>query len=396
MTALFDLKHADRTEILIVARNAETTVAEALRSIQETSPVSILLVDNGSTDNTAERASEAAASAGLPIKIVSLTDAVPVGRARGMALQNARAEYGIWLDADDRFRPGRVATLISVLYDTNTDYAFDGCLIAPSDKADDAESLGQRRAIPRFLMSAGYESHLYERNWLPALTGAFRISTARDVGYDAELTSAEDYDHLLRGMLAGARLSFADYIGYIYCDHPGTLSRDLERSRKNSRSVLLKLPVPRVMEDMQRRGLSAGDRDLIIAGIHAQAGRWTDLLRLCRTTARKPGWSDIWQWDNELRWRFHEANALLRLENTADAMQLYRSLVVDSDRADIFNNLGVCHAQSGNREDAQIAWRRALTLKPNYADALNNLRTPDARELTVLPLRPAPIRDDYA
>lgn len=396
MTALSDHTSEEFVEVLIVASNAEQTIADAILSIRETAPVSVLVIDNGCTDKTVERAQAAAASVGLSFRAVSLAPGATVGRARQAAIDHARSEYCIWLDADDRFCKGRVESLTSVLKDPGADYAFDGCITVPRDKAHDAETAGVRHAAPAFLTTPGAECHLYGRNWLPALTGAFRAAVARTVGYDQNLTSVEDYDHLLRAMLAGARIAFSEQIGYIYCEHHDTLSRDLILSRRNSAAVLSALPIQQVHLDMKRRGLPRAESTLVVAGILAQTGAWEELLQLCRSADREEDWSDVWRWDNRLRWDFFEANALLQSGQADAALPVYQRLVANGERAETLNNTGVCYADIGRLSAAETAWRRALSIKPNYADATINLDNPGARQLTVLPLRPAPIRDDYA
>jgi glycosyltransferase involved in cell wall biosynthesis len=90
---------------MIGAYNAAPYLSEAIESVlaQDYEPVELIVVDDGSTDGTAEVAR-------------SFADATVVsqenggnGAARNRAVENASGDLYAFLDADDRFTPGKLS-----------------------------------------------------------------------------------------------------------------------------------------------------------------------------------------------------------------------------------------------------------------------------------------------
>ena len=83
---------------IIPTRNGERFLRTAIDSVmaQAWRPLEIIVVDDGSTDRTAE----IAASFGDPVRVVSHPVANPV-HARNHGMQVARGDYVRFLDSDD-------------------------------------------------------------------------------------------------------------------------------------------------------------------------------------------------------------------------------------------------------------------------------------------------------
>lgn len=68
------------------------------------------------------------------------------------------------------------------------------------------------------------------------------------------------------------------------------------------------------------------------------------------------------------------ANLLDRASRPAEALAvLERGTHYRADNPDLWNNLGIARARAGNLSDAEIAFRRALSLAPGHASAKRNL-----------------------
>lgn len=97
--------------VIIPLYNKETTVARAIRSAAEQTvePCEIIIVDDGSTDRSAEVAERtAAAYPDTLVKIIHQANA-GVSAARNRAIAEAAGEFAALLDADDRWTPGHLA-----------------------------------------------------------------------------------------------------------------------------------------------------------------------------------------------------------------------------------------------------------------------------------------------
>lgn len=105
--------------IIIPAHNADRTIGETLASIKDNdlSSAEILVIDDGSTDSTAEVASTALGLAGRVIRQPAL--GVSVARNRGVG--EATGQYVMFVDADDRLPPGSLAQFIELAAKENPD-----------------------------------------------------------------------------------------------------------------------------------------------------------------------------------------------------------------------------------------------------------------------------------
>jgi glycosyltransferase involved in cell wall biosynthesis len=90
---------------MIGAYNAAPYLGEAIESVlaQDYEPVELIVVDDGSTDGTAEVARSFA-----DVTVVSQENGGN-GAARNRAVENASGDLYAFLDADDRFTPGKLS-----------------------------------------------------------------------------------------------------------------------------------------------------------------------------------------------------------------------------------------------------------------------------------------------
>src|SRR6201987_6545220 len=99
--------------ILIPAYNAEEWIAETIQSaIAQTCPrKEIIVVDNGSSDRTAEVARRFASK---EVVIIS-TENQGAAAARNHAFQLSQGDYIQWLDADDLLAPDKIERQLAAL-----------------------------------------------------------------------------------------------------------------------------------------------------------------------------------------------------------------------------------------------------------------------------------------
>lgn len=106
------VQQAPLVSVIMPAYNAELYVLEAVRSVldQDYEPVEILLIDDGSTDNTVEWVRREAPQ----VKVVQQANA-GVAAARNTGLRCARGELICFLDADDGWLPGKLTAQVNYL-----------------------------------------------------------------------------------------------------------------------------------------------------------------------------------------------------------------------------------------------------------------------------------------
>ena len=362
--------------VVIPARNASPTIERAVRSALLQAPAAIVVVNHASTDETAVRAR--AAGGGL-VEIIDAPAAATLGAVRQMGLEAVRTEFGMWLDADDEALPGRAARLLQRLRDDESDLAFDE--IELYDGA--AGTLLKRLPIPDLLGEGRQAVRLFERNYLPGPgVPVFRAAAARALGFDPAMHGAEDFDFLMRAIVAGHRISLERHVGYRQYAYPGTLSRDRENQAAMTQTALRKHAPATVEALFRRAGFTPRSVGwgmisfLILRGDYGEALLWLD---------RVPMGS---------RRDFYAGTVLAAMGRHADALTPLRRALDDCVSPELLNNFGVVLAALDRIEEAADMFADALYHFPGYSDANANLAGSPSR-LTLLPLRDTSARSDY-
>ena len=129
--------------VIIPVHNGEAYLEKCIESIatQDYEELEILVINDGSTDATAEICSRLCMQY-ENLRVITLTDlGVSVSRNRG--LEQARGAYVMFVDADDRLRPGVLKGLYNILLETDSDMA--GCGFAVWQTAGEWECLAREK-----------------------------------------------------------------------------------------------------------------------------------------------------------------------------------------------------------------------------------------------------------
>ncbi len=386
-----------RLTILIVARDAEATIARAIRSTRWDAGGRLVLVDDHSEDRTVAHAKEAAGSL---LRVLRAPNPGGVSRARQCALDAVDTEYAAWLDADDEWLPGRADRLVSALA-RGADVVSDGIELRDGP----SQALLRTLIAPAYIRRPGGILRLFERNVLPGDTQVgFRTEAFRQAGgYDPAICGPESYDVLLRATRQGCRLAFLDETGYRMHAYPTSLSRNVERQTDMLARVLRK----HEYEDVRRLYLDAGLGDrlarwaLIIVAVsrrEPEAALWylQDVERHSESPDVVLDPDGPWPMPEGWRVDFYRGVALLMLGARDDeAVEALRRAEQQFPSAEGANNLGVAFARLGRPEEARMCYAQALERFPGYADAAVNAAMKGGRRVTAHPLRRQPARADY-
>ena len=191
----------ERTEsplvtVVIAAYNREGCVGEAIESIlaqKAAFPCEILVVDDGSTDRTAD----VARSYGHPVRVLSKENGGPAS-ARNAGVLAAESPFIAFLDSDDLMLPGRLAEQAAFLISHPDVVLTFGDIIF--DPSPDESYLSNRCGLPfergRWLIvEEPYRRLLTECNFVPNQTTMFRKNDYIKAGMmDESLRVSEDWE----------------------------------------------------------------------------------------------------------------------------------------------------------------------------------------------------------
>lgn len=211
--------------VVIPCRNGTNYLAEAVASIREQeldAEIEIIVVDDGSTDATAELARS------LGCEVISIPHA-GLSAARNRGLERAAGACVLFLDHDDRLRPGALQALLA---------AFD---------AEPAAGIVQARArdfvSPEIAEEERRKISLRPEPYHGLMSGAmlFRHAVfARVKGFDEARATAQTMDFLQQAQGAGIAMYKIDTVTVDRRLHLTNMGRTMQRQEGRDHASLLR------------------------------------------------------------------------------------------------------------------------------------------------------------
>jgi glycosyltransferase involved in cell wall biosynthesis len=254
-----------RVSVVVPAYNAGRTLGAALASVQMQTEhrLEVLVIDDASTDDTALLAAAAAAS---DPRVRTLRNAANSGPAatRNRGFAAARGAWVALLDADDAFRPERLAGLLALGDAQAADMVADNLLLQMEGSGGPAPAMIPRHLLARAsLLSASefVERNIGDRRTPRMSYGFLKPMIRRDfllanrLAYDERNRFGEDFLLYLSCLVAGARWWITPEPTYVYTIRRGSLTEvqtaaDLDRIRTAEHRLLQD---PRITADRHLR-----------------------------------------------------------------------------------------------------------------------------------------------
>lgn len=285
-----------KVSVVIPAYNTAPYLAEAIESVlqQTYQDFEILVVDDGSTDNTVQ-----VASSYVPrIKLIEKENGGPAS-ARNAGMRQAAGEYIAFLDSDDAWVQDKLAEQVELL-ERNTEI---GLVFGEALMFRQIEGERQFGKVIGYTRSPTLKSLLLG-NFIPAQTVLFRRACLERVGYmkeSAALPVAEDFEFWLRFAknysLAGINRTLAYY--RIHENNLLGSGQDIEKGLKYALAALLEFErqYPEVWAEC------AVERELLFARMHIRAGfawkqrgAWARCFSQYGAALRESCQFRVWRW----------------------------------------------------------------------------------------------------
>jgi glycosyltransferase involved in cell wall biosynthesis len=258
--------------------NRAGTIGHAVKSLaqQSLADIEIIVVDDGSTDASAE---VAAAAGGSLVRVLCHGFNRGIPAARNTGLQAARGKYIAWLDSDDLARPSRLERQAAYL-EHNPDVALVG---ASARRIDER---GRRKFGARvpFLAHEVLEPALLFRSPFQQSSIMARADVLKEFEYRSEFPVCEDLDMFIRVSREHRTANLKEVLidRRIHDGQIGRVEHALVRDRKRVllRPLLQEIGIDPTSEDLDRHitlGAMKGqakDREYV-----AWADQWMKRLR---------------------------------------------------------------------------------------------------------------------
>jgi glycosyltransferase involved in cell wall biosynthesis len=228
------LASSQGVSVVIPCYNYAQFLPAAIDSVlnQTAGPCEVIVVDDGSTDDTRS----VAAGYGERIRYLYKANA-GLPAARNTGIRSATQPLVAFLDADDRWEPGFLRRVLEVFASAPLAY---GLVAAKATRVDP-----QGRSTPRVHRDQALHGALTCRDiLLRTCFSPSAVVTRREVFercglFDETLTSSEDRDMWIR-IGACFPLFLIPEALVLVCDHPGSMSKNADRMKRNSRRVIRK------------------------------------------------------------------------------------------------------------------------------------------------------------
>ena len=268
--------------VVIPTYNYGRYVTEAVDSaLAQTYPaVEVIVVDDGSTDDTRERL----AAYGDRIRYIYQANA-GLSAARNTGIRAASGPFVAFLDSDDAFHP-RKLELQMALFAARPELGLVG-----TAQFSDEPRVWADIAPPAPRIDLSLDDIVIRSRFAPSSAVARRECFAAVGEFDTDLRSVEDRDMWLR---IAARFPVAAVEAPLtwYRITPGSMSRNPERMEMFEHLVIDRaFGMPELAGRRWLRRKAKGLADLASCLVYREAGRpWTALGRLLRSFAWWPFW----------------------------------------------------------------------------------------------------------
>ncbi|MBB4856844.1 succinoglycan biosynthesis protein ExoO [Novosphingobium chloroacetimidivorans] len=264
--------------VVIPAYNAAHCVARAIHSVQAQTLQSfeIVVVDDASQDETRAVVRRLAAADGR-IRLLELERNGGPSAARNAGLAAATGTWTALLDADDAFRPERLATLCTLATQHDLDAIGDDIVLFDDVAGMEVGEGGYVRAsgvhrisLAEYLRTTTYRVGMAEALWredrpISLLKLVMRTAFLRSTGltYSARYRYCEDFLFYYDLLRCGARLGLLDRAMYLYTEPLGSISR---RNSPHSRTVADRQSVIDAVDELLERdsALAPVERRLLL------------------------------------------------------------------------------------------------------------------------------------
>lgn len=190
---------------IIPVFNRAAMLAEAVASVAAQNwPGEIVIVDDGSTDDTPAACDALAAAHPEVVRVIHQANGGP-GAARAAGQRIASGEFIQFLDSDDRLLPGKFAAQVAALQrDPGCAAAYGWTRLIVNGVVHDQpwKRTGER-------IETMFPSMLQSR-WWATPTALYRASVLRQAGSWTNLRMEEDWEYDCRIAVLGGRLAYVE------------------------------------------------------------------------------------------------------------------------------------------------------------------------------------------
>ena len=215
-----------KVSVIVPVYNAEEYIGATLDSIinQDFNSYEIIVVDDGSTDQSPEIISEKLTKSTANYRIIR-QDNAGVSSARNRGMQEATGEYLVFIDADDYVTGNH----LSELYNGETDFSMVQFIKKENDKLSTPHRFSTESITCDEFIKKELRMEMPFNFW--QLMYKASIIKENSIRFNPNLIYGEDIDFALRALLYGDEVAISNEATYYYIQHSQSAIKTSEYRR---------------------------------------------------------------------------------------------------------------------------------------------------------------------
>ena len=218
----------EMVSVIVPTYNREKYIERAVQSIlrQTYDRYEIIIVDDGSTDNTWEIIQKLE-EIDRRIRYIKLEKNQGPAHARNIGLQEAKYEYIAFLDSDDEWLPNKLELQMGKMRESSEDTALIFCRMSGIRRGGNGRYVCPDRSIEKEILEGEIFSRLLRANVIGTPSVLVRKKCLEQVGgFKESLTCLEDWEWVLR-IAKNWMIGFVDEILVEVHKLPGSVSMNV-------------------------------------------------------------------------------------------------------------------------------------------------------------------------
>ena len=237
-----------KVSVIVPVYNSCEYIGSTLDSIinQDFSSFELIVIDDGSTDNSLEIIKEKLSKSTISYEIIHQENA-GVSCARNVGIEKATGEYFVFVDSDDYITGNH----LSELYNGETDFSLIQFIKKDGDKLSTPDYYSKRLMSCDEFITKELKMEIYFNFW--QLMYKTSIIKDNNIRFNPDVIYGEDTEFALKALIYGKEIAVSNEVTYYYIQHSDSAIKTSEYRR---------FEVVEIFEKMAEFYKSLGKEDL--------------------------------------------------------------------------------------------------------------------------------------
>lgn len=228
----------DKVSIIVPAYNASETITRTLNSIlnQTYKNIEIIVINDGSTDNTSEIVKK---SKDNRIKLIEQKNG-GVSKARNNGLKFATGKYVLFIDSDDILSRKMIELLLKLMSENESDLVICNYINISyknfydnifDTKIINTKINNQDQTLRQLLVEEKINGQLWNK--------LYKKDLLNNIEFDENMCLMEDADFLIRYLLKSKKIITIDSVLYAYIINEGSITKNIDIKRLKNKYLFI-------------------------------------------------------------------------------------------------------------------------------------------------------------